>query len=347
VLLVAGPLAACGTAQPVWVPARIPTVAPSASAPATPAGPREVTLAFAGDVHFTGRTGRLLADPGTAFGPIAPVLAAADIAMVNLESAVTTRGTPEPKTFHFRAPATAYAAVKAAGVDVVTIANNHALDYGRVGLADTVAAAGAAGVPAIGAGANAAAAYAPWITEVRGTRIAFLGFNQVAELWTSWQATETRAGIAMARDVPRATAAVKAAAQEADVVVVYVHWGVEGQSCPSAEMRSFAAEMARAGADLVVGTHAHLLLGDGWLGRTYVQYGLGNFVWWRDDAFSNDTGVLRVTLRDGVVAGTELVPARISRGTGQPAAVAGAEATRITKKYADLRACTRLSPRPS
>jgi poly-gamma-glutamate synthesis protein (capsule biosynthesis protein) len=345
-LLAVGALAACGSAPPAFVPGRIPTVPPSAPASATPAGPREVTLAFAGDVHFTGRTAKLLERPETAFGPISPVLAAADVAMVNLESAVTTRGTPEPKTFHFRAPASAYQAVKAAGVDVVTIANNHALDYGRVGLADTVAAAGAAGVPAIGAGANAAA-YAPWITEVRGTRIAFLAFSQVAELWDSWKATETRAGIAMARDLPYATAAVRAAGQGADVVVVYVHWGVEGNSCPSAEMRAFAAEMAEAGADLVVGTHAHLLLGDGWWGRTFVQYGLGNFVWWRDDAYSNDTGVLRVTLRDGVIAGTELVPARISRSTGQPAVATGAEATRITKKYAGLRGCTKLAARPS
>jgi poly-gamma-glutamate synthesis protein (capsule biosynthesis protein) len=140
---------------------------------------------------------------------------------------------------------------------------------------------------------------------------------------------------------------VKAAARDADVVVVYVHWGVEGNSCPSAEMRSFAAEMAKAGADLVVGTHAHLLLGDGWLGRTYVQYGLGNFVWWRNDAYSNDTGVLRVTLRGSSIVKTELVPAKISRSTGQPAAVTGAEATRITKKYEGLRDCTRLAPQPS
>jgi poly-gamma-glutamate capsule biosynthesis protein CapA/YwtB (metallophosphatase superfamily) len=341
-LLAVASLAACSAPEPTWVPAPPPPVV-SAAPPPTSAAPSEVTLAFAGDVHFTGRTARLLDEPATALEQIAPVLSGADLAMVNLESAVTTRGTQEPKTFHFRAPAAAFAALKAAGVDVVSIANNHALDYGRVGLADTVAAAGAAGVPAIGAGANAAVAYAPWTATVRGTRIAFLGFSQVAELWQSWRATDTRAGIAMSRDLPRALAAVRAARQDADVVVVYLHWGVEGSSCPSSEMRTFAGELAKAGADLVIGTHAHLLLGDGWLGRTYVQYGLGNFVWWRNDAFSNDTGVLRVTLRGSEVVRTELVPARISRTTGQPIPATGAEATRIATKYEDLRGCTKLS----
>jgi len=341
------PLAACGAGgageeRATWQRPAAPAASPS------PTGPAEITLAFAGDVHFTGRTASLLDDPATAFGSsISAVLSAADVAMVNLETAVTTRGTPEPKRFHFRAPPTAYEAVKAAGVDVVSIANNHALDYGRVGLADTLTAAKAAGMPAIGAGADAAEAYSPWITEVRGTRIAFLAFSQVQELWTRWRATETESGIAMTRDLPRAVAAVKAARQAADVVVVYVHWGLEGNSCPPGEARTFASEMAEAGADMVVGTHAHLLLGDGWLGNTFVQYGLGNFLWWRNDAYSNDTGVLQVTLHGSRIVKTEFVPAFISRTTGQPEVVTGAEKERILQKYEKLRPCTRLADEPT
>ena len=328
-----------------------PAGAPTRSAPVTAspslAGPAEITLAFAGDVHFADRTAGLLGNPATAFGSISSTLSAADLAMVNLETAVTTRGTPEPKRFHFRAPASTYDAVKAAGIDVTSIANNHALDYGRVGLADTVDAAKAAGVPAVGAGVNAAAAYAPWITEIRGTTIAFLGFSQVAELWSAWKATDNQAGIAMTRDLPRAVAAVQAARQQADVVVVYVHWGLEGDACPPSEARAFAGEMAKAGANIIVGTHAHLLLGDGWIGKTFVQYGLGNFLWWRDDAHSNDTGVLQVTLHGSAIVKTEFVPAVISRRTGQPELAAGKDATRIFQKYANLRACTGLAATPT
>ncbi|RZU75332.1 poly-gamma-glutamate synthesis protein (capsule biosynthesis protein) [Micromonospora kangleipakensis] len=311
------------------------------------AGPAEITLAFAGDVHFAGRTAGLLGNPATAFGPISSTLSTADLAMVNLETAVTTRGTPEPKEFHFRAPANAYDAVKAAGVDVVSIANNHTLDYGRVGLSDTLDAAKASGVPAVGAGVNAAAAYAPWITEIRGTTVAFLAFSQVSELWSSWKATDTQAGIAMTRDLGRAVAAVQAARQHADVIVVYVHWGMEGESCPPAEAREFARAMAEAGATIVVGTHAHLLLGEGWMGRTFVQYGLGNFLWWRDDAYSNDTGVLRVILHGSATVKTEFVPALISRRTGQPQLADGEDAARISREYANLRACTGLVATPT
>jgi poly-gamma-glutamate synthesis protein (capsule biosynthesis protein) len=322
----------CGPAprDATWTTA----VTPSPSASPTPT---EITLAFAGDVHFAGRTLALLDEPATSFGPIADTLAAADLTVVNLETAVTDRGVPEPKTFHFRAPASTYDAVKAAGVDLVTLANNHALDYGQEGLADTVEHARRAGVPTVGAGADA---YAPWITEVRGTRFAFLGFSQVSELWERWRATETKPGIAMSYDRRRALKAVREAVAATDVVIVYVHWGREGDNCPTEEMGDFAGALADAGAKIVVGTHAHLMLGDGWLGKTYVHYGLGNFLWWRDDAFSNDTGVLRVTVRDHQVTHTDFLPATISRTTGQPVPTTSARST------SNLRGCTDLTGHP-
>jgi poly-gamma-glutamate capsule biosynthesis protein CapA/YwtB (metallophosphatase superfamily) len=342
-------LAACSPTPASTAPAgsQAPTSAGSASPAGSSPSQVEITLAFAGDVHFTGRTLGLLDHPRTAFGPVAALLTTADLAMVNLESAVTSRGTPEPKRFHFRAPPTAFTALAAAGVDVVTIANNHALDYGRVGLTDTLNAARTAQFPTVGAGMNATAAYQPWLTTVRGVRIAVLGMSQIAELSTSWSATDTREGIAMAFDLPRATAAVKAARARADVVVVYLHWGQEGSQCPTSVQRRFAKAMADAGATMVIGTHAHVLLGDGWLGHTFVQYGLSNFVWWLNDAYSNDTGVLRVTLRGSTIEKTEFVPAEIDRRTGQPIPATGATAARISGKYAALHACTGLAAAPS
>lgn len=345
-------LAGCGADPQVrWHP---PQATPPPAGPTAPPEPAEITLAFAGDVHFVetdggvpNRTWPLLDQPQSAFGPVSEWLSAADLAMINLETAVTGRGTPEPKTFHFRAPPAAYEAVSAAGVDVVSLANNHALDYGPKGLADTLAHARAAGVEVVGAGADAAAAYAPWTAEVAGVRIAFLGLSQVQELWESWRAGDDRPGIAYAMDTERALAAVRAASADADVVVVYMHWGSEGYDCPTDEMTGFAEELAGAGADLVVGTHAHLLLGGGWLGTTYVQYGLGNFLWWRDDAFSNDTGVLWVTLRGSELASVRLRPALISRETGQPIPAEGEEADRIRDVYAGLRGCTGLAKKPA
>ena len=320
-----------------------PTSPPAASE--SPTSPPTITVAFAGDVHFAGRTLDLLEDPDTAFGPIAEELSAADVAVVNLETAVTEGGTPEPKQFHFRAPPSAYQAVKAAGIDAVSLANNHTLDYGQDGLADTLRYAEEAGVPVFGAGEDAAAAYAPWITEVQGVRIAIVGLSQIRELSERWAAGDGKPGIAMAHDTERAAQAIREARQQADVVIAFLHWGQEGNECPTERMTTLAQALVDAGATAIIGSHSHLLLGDGWLQGTYVAYGLGNFLWWRDNAASNDTGVIRLTFTGSQLTDTEFVPAWIS-STGQPVPVEGAEAERIRSKFAGLRDCTGLADGP-
>ena len=335
-------LAGCGPAGPAprWRPAAAPSAAPSSLPPST-TPPGDLRLVFAGDVHFTGRTLGLLRNPPTAFGSIAPVLRDADLTLVNLESAVTARGTPEPKTYHFRAPTSAYPALRAAGIDAASIANNHALDYGRVGLLDTLDSARSAGFPVFGAGRTVDEAYAPWTTTIGGVRVAVFGLSQVRELSGPWSATASRPGIAMAFDVTRATGAVRAARAAADLVIVFMHWGVEGSSCPSGEMKTFASRMSTAGADIVLGTHAHTLLADGWLGRTYVHYGLGNFLWY-GASHSTDSGVLRLTVRGRDVIKNEFLPATVS-STGQPVLVSGAAEKKIRDKLASVRRCTGLS----
>jgi poly-gamma-glutamate capsule biosynthesis protein CapA/YwtB (metallophosphatase superfamily) len=309
------------------------------------AGAGSVTLAFAGDVHFTGRTARLLSDPATAFGPIAAVLRTADFAAVNLETSVTSRGTPQPKTYHFRTVPAAFTALRDAGVDLVTMANNHVLDYGPVGLADTLAAARAARFPYVGIGADAAAAWASYVTTVKGTRIAVVGVSQVAELASSWVATAARPGEANAIDLGRTLAAVRAARQQARVVIVFMHWGTEGAACPDPGQLSLARELAAAGASIIVGAHAHMLQGSGWLGHTFVAYGLGNFLWW-GHSYSTATGVLELTLHPHAPLTARFIPAVVS-GTGQPIAERGATARRAIAHYDSLRACAGLAQQPS
>ena len=307
------------------------------------AGP--VTLAFAGDVNFAGRTRRLLDDPATAFGPIAAVLRSADFAAVNLETAVTGRGTPQPKTYHFRAPASAFTALRAAGIDLVTMANNHVLDYGTTGLTDALAAAGAARFPYVGIGVNAAAAWAPYLTTVKGVRIAVIGVSQVAELASSWVATGTRPGEANAIDLRRTLTAVRSARRQASVVIVFMHWGTEGQACPDPNQLSLARRLAAAGASIIVGAHAHMLQGSGWLGHTFVAYGMGNFLWW-ERSYSTASGVLELTLHPHAPLTARFVPAVVS-GAGQPIADSGAAARRAAAHYASLRACAELTSRPT
>jgi poly-gamma-glutamate capsule biosynthesis protein CapA/YwtB (metallophosphatase superfamily) len=306
---------------------------------------KPVVLAFGGDVHFEGSLERrLTGDARHALAPIAPVLSSADIAVVNLETAVTSGGTPASKEFTFRAPATAFAALRGAGVDVASMANNHGLDYGLVGLRDSLRAAERYRFPVVGIGLDDSQAYRPFRRTVNGQRIAVIGATQVLddELITAWTAGRRKPGLASAKNVPRLVRAVRAARATSDTVVVFLHWGVELEQCPSSVQRTLARQLVAAGADVVVGGHAHRVQGAGRMGRALVGYGLGNFVWYGTSELSTQTGVLLVTVEARRVLGYRWVPARIVDGVPRP--LAGAERGRARATWRSLRSCTGLKP---
>jgi hypothetical protein len=331
--------------------ARPATTAPPRAGPGRGPTGAPVTIAFGGDVHFEGAiASRLAADPATTFGPIAEVLRRADLAVVNLETAITERGTPAPKQYNFRAPASAFTALKAAGVDVATMANNHGQDYGVVGLRDSLAAARAAGFPVVGIGADAQQAFRAHRFTVRGQRIAVIGATQVLDssLAAAWSAGDGKPGLASAYDEKRLLAAVRAARAQADTVVVDLHWGREWEPgaprCPIDRQRALAPKLVAAGADVVVGSHAHALLGGGYLGSAYVHYGLGNFVFYSSGGVTAQSGVLLLTARGRAVTKVEWVPAVISGGIPLP--LRGAAAEGAVAAWQSLRGCTGLAEQP-
>lgn len=318
-----------------------PVASPLAPPTPRPAPRRPITIAFGGDVHFEGAVRRhLLDDPTTVFGAMAPVLRAADLAMVNLETAITEGGTAEDKRYVFRAPATAFQALRAAGIDVATNANNHGMDYGQVGLADTLAAAEAARFPLIGSGRDEDASYAPYRARIGGWRVAVLGASQVIapELIKDWTAGPSHPGLASAYRVDRLVRAVRQARRTSDTVVVYVHWGVERDSCPSDKQRTLTRQLVEAGADIVVGSHAHVVQGAGRLGDAYVAYGLGNFLFYSRTA---TTAVLTLSVSGRRVVGVERTPAVIEDGWTTP--LTGAAAAREASRQEALSRCANLS----
>lgn len=332
---------------------------PAAAEPADPAttvqeaaeGSGEVTLAFAGDVHFEAHLSRLLARPRGALGPIAATLREADLTMLNLESAITERGRRDPKEledadnrYHFRTSPRALDVLADAGVDVVSVANNHVGDYGQVGLADTLRAARDADVAVVGIGRDEPEALKPHRVTENGVDLAFLAADSVFREGSSdvWAAGPDNAGVAAARRARPAALleAVRSAAEVDDVVVVYLHWGREHQSCPTQRQRLLGRQLAEAGADVVVGSHSHALGGAGWSGDTYVGYGLGNFVWYHDR--QPDTGVLSLRLdRDGVL-GAGWRPALIAPD-GRPRPLAGPARAAAAAGWSGLQRCTGLA----
>ncbi|GAA0989787.1 CapA family protein [Nocardiopsis tropica] len=281
------------------------------------------TIAFGGDVMFEGMLEPRLADPATALGPVSAQLSAADLAMVNLETAVTEGGTPAPdKEFLFRSPPSALEALAAGGVDVATVANNHGMDYGTDGLIDTLENGEASGVALVGAGRDADEAYTPHVAEVNGQSVALFGATDVMDdhLVAEWTAGEGKPGMASTKNEMRERMldAVSGAAAEHDNVVVFLHWGLEGAHCPLPHAPSLAEELVSAGATAVVGGHAHVLSPGGFTGDSYVHYGLGNFVFYNVEGPTAETGVLTLTFDRGSVTGADWAPARIQGGVPVP-----------------------------
>ena len=282
-----------------------------------------MTLAFAGDIHFELHLSDLLDRPEGALGGVTRTLRAADLTMVNLESSITRRGAREPKDYHFRTSPAALDVLDRAGVDVIGLANNHSVDYGPVGLADTLRAARASPAPVVGIGRNAGRPTARTACRSAApTSPSSPRAPSVSARSTRWAAGPGTPGIATAVEVRprRLLRAVRSASRRDDVVVVYLHWGTERESCPGAKQRALTRALAAAGADVIVGSHAHVLQGSGWAGDTYVSYGLGNFLWYHNQ--QSESGVLEVRIDDGRVVGDGWVPARIET-FGRPRVLTG------------------------
>jgi poly-gamma-glutamate synthesis protein (capsule biosynthesis protein) len=142
--------------------------------------------------------------------------------------------------------------------------------------------------------------------------------------------------------VPRLLEEVRAARRTSDTVVVFLHWGVELEQCPTTDQRTLAKQLVAAGADVVVGGHAHRLQGVGRMGNALVGYGLGNFVWYGTSELSTQTGILFVTVRGRTVSDYDWMPARIVDGVPRPSS--GDERRRAAASWRSLRGCTGLKP---
>ncbi|XID95488.1 CapA family protein [Paenibacillaceae bacterium WGS1546] len=257
-------------------------------------GAESVTIALVGDILPAARVlERMMANGfDYPFREARPLLEAADIAAGNLEAPVTERGTPaEDKQYVFRGHSDALQAIKEAGFDFLSLANNHTLDYGWEGLSDTMEALDDIGLKHAGAGIDDKEAFAPAYIESNGLTVAFVSLSRVLP-FVSWKADRNHPGLAEAYDPRRAVAAIEAAKENADVVVVMVHWGEERKVEPNKDQKDLAYRFVDAGADLVVGSHPHVLQGfESYKGK-WIAYSLGNFVFSTTTRLASETGVL-------------------------------------------------------
>lgn len=247
----------------------------------------ETTIAFTGDI--------LLADNlyanytakgvlGFLSESVYQKLIDADLTFINEEFPFSNRGTPEPnKEYTYCVPPERVQIFKDLDIDVVSITNNHILDYGQDALVDTFEVLDNAGLDYVGAGPTLDRAKQLITKEVNGKTIGFLAASRVvpSESWYARNATDTheaRPGVFTTYDDSALCEEITKAKQICDFVVVYAHWGIERQETAAEYQRTMARHFVDAGADLIVGSHPHVMQGVEFYKDTPIVYSLGNFL---------------------------------------------------------------------
>lgn len=225
----------------------------------------------------------------------------ADVTFGNLEGPISERGTNVGSIYSFRANPEAVSGLEYAGIDVVSLANNHIYDWGEVAITDTVDILESRGIGTAGAGKNYSDANAPFVLTKKGISIGFLAYTNL--YGENQKATETKAGIS---DLNYLESAIGELKNRVDIVVVSLHWGDEYIKEPSEADRAFGRRIVDLGADIVVGHHPHVVREIEQYGNGWIVYSLGNFVF--DQTFSEDTrtGLVAIAkIKDKKITGVE------------------------------------------
>lgn len=276
--------------------------------------PDQVTITFAGDILFDENyaiMGKVSGNGNIANGIVPSLLTemkSADIMMLNNEFPYSDRGTPlEDKKFTFRAKPTSVSFLNDMGVDIVSLANNHAYDYGETAFLDTMETLENAGITYVGAGRNLQEARRPVYYIINNMKIAIVAATQIEKLDhpDTKGATDSSAGVFRCWNGDNLLETVKEAKANSDFVIVYLHWGNENETPIDWAQEKQAPEVVEAGADLVIGAHPHCLQKIGVIQGVPVMYSLGNF-WFNSKTI--DTGMIKITLDENGLQSYQFIP---------------------------------------
>lgn len=307
-----------------------------------PASQDTVTFAFAGDILFDldYATGASALQRGGITGSfdqsVLDLMRSEDVFMVNNEFPYSDRGTPlADKKFTFRATPSTASWLTQMGVDIVSLANNHCYDYGEEAFLDTLSTLENLRMPYVGAGRNLNEAAAPAYFHVQDMTVAIVNSTQIERLDNpdTKGATQDTAGVFRCFDQTKLLEVLKSAKQNADYVILYIHWGTENETQPDWLQTDRIADLSAAGADLIVGDHPHCLQPFTHTGSTMVAYSLGNFLF---TSYTVDTGILEASFS---TADKTLTSLRFVPMLQQDSAVKMADETekaRILQKLRDI-----------
>ncbi len=267
-----------------------------------------VRLLFAGDILFTEvPLSRYRLDGVSSFASedLLEEFQQADIFMLNEEFPFSTRGTAAPdKQYTFQVDPAYVSIFQELSVDVVTVANNHALDFGTEAFLDTLDTLDQAGILKAGGGRNLQEASSPVIVETDGMRIALFGASRVIPV-SSWNAGQNSPGMLTAYDSSLLEQQIRSVRADCDYIVAYLHWGVEKDVYPQDYQRELARRLIDAGADAVIGAHPHVVQGFEFYQGKPIVYSLGNFLFSNS---SNDTFLLQIDISTDAPASLSVLP---------------------------------------
>ena len=263
--------------------------------------PETVTFAFAGDILFDDRyaTGQVMAArdgfASCLSDEVLDVMRGVDVMVINNEFPYTDTATPQPdKEYTFRAKTSTASWLADAGVDLAALANNHTFDYQEQGLLDTLKTLEDVGMPYVGAGRNIDEAAKPAVYEFGDFTVALFNATQIERfaVANTRGATEEESGVFRCYDPEELYERVKAAKEEYDYVIVFMHWGTEKETKPDWGQLDQGQGLYEAGADIVIGAHPHVLQGFTYIEEMPVAYSLGNFLF---TSYTLDTGIIRLS----------------------------------------------------
>jgi poly-gamma-glutamate capsule biosynthesis protein CapA/YwtB (metallophosphatase superfamily) len=303
----------------------VPTSTPVATRTAVPT----ITIAAVGDLCFASSVKRLVgaSGPKAPFSATRKLLSQADVTVGNLECALSRKGHAVlGKKYTFEGPPAAITGLRWAGFDLLAQGNNHARDYGSAALKDTMSRLDKAKIAHAGAGRTSKSAFRPTYITRNGAKIAFLSYSQIGP--ANFKAGSHSAGTAYTQRLATVTKAIKAAHRHADYVIVSFHWGIERRYPPTATQVRFGHAAVRAGADLVLSHHPHVIEGVEFYRKGLIAYSLGNFVFSPGSTECHDTMILTLTLGPKGIHSVVAKPALIDPA-GRPRYTSGSTRRRI------------------
>jgi poly-gamma-glutamate synthesis protein (capsule biosynthesis protein) len=297
----------------------------------------EIIITAVGDIMLAGRWTPFLKHKGYdyPFNGVRKELAASDINLANLESPIAEGGLEyTEKKFRFRAKPQVAVALRAAGFNLVTLANNHSMDFGGEALVETFQHLNDNGIAWIGAGTTLSEAGKMALFTIKGKRIAFLGYSltQPVEFFAGQNRPGTSPGYEKL-----VAAGVASARRQADYVIVSFHWGKEAVSTVQAYQRNAAHKAIDAGADVIIGHHPHILQGIERYNKGIIFYSLGNFTFASKSTTADVSAMVRLRLSDGHREADILPLDVLHRRVGfQPQLLTGERGDAVIKKLNDL-----------